>query len=70
MVAHHTNAEGYVPQVVESASHLQRMHCHCAAIAERMGFDGELIGGASRLHDRFRYEKDASKGWVIERLAP
>jgi pyridoxamine 5'-phosphate oxidase len=27
-------------------------------------------GRASRLHDRFRYEKDSSKGWLIERLAP
>jgi pyridoxamine 5'-phosphate oxidase len=27
-------------------------------------------GRASRLHDRFRYEKNANKGWVIERLAP
>ena len=27
-------------------------------------------GRDSRLHDRFRYRRDESRGWVIERLAP
>src|SRR5688572_10395390 len=36
---------------MESASHLQRISCYCAAVGQRMGLDGELIGAASRLHD-------------------
>jgi len=39
------------------------MHCHCAGIAEQMGLDGELIGGASRLHD-------VGMDGIAERAAP
>ena len=36
---------------MESAAHLHRMSCHCAAIAGRIGEEAELVGAASRLHD-------------------
>jgi excisionase family DNA binding protein len=36
---------------MEIGSHLQRMSCYCALIAERLGLDAELIRSAARLHD-------------------
>ena len=36
---------------MEIGSHLQRMSCYCALIAERLGLDADLIRIASRLHD-------------------
>ena len=39
------------PRSMEIGSHLQRMSCYCALIAERLGLDADLIRIASRLHD-------------------
>lgn len=36
---------------MEGGSHLQRMSCYCALIAERFGLDPDLVRIASRLHD-------------------
>jgi excisionase family DNA binding protein len=36
---------------METGSHLQRMSCYCALIAERLGLDTDLIRIAGRLHD-------------------
>ena len=36
---------------MEIGSHLQRMSCYCALMAERLGQDADLIRIASRLHD-------------------
>jgi HD superfamily phosphodiesterase len=40
-----------VPRSQEIGSHLQRMSCYCALIAERLEHDADLIRIASRLHD-------------------
>ena len=40
-----------IPRSLEIGSHLQRMSCYCALIAERLGLDAELMRIASRLHD-------------------
>ena len=39
------------PRSMEIGSHLQRMSCYSALIAERLGYDADLIRIASRLHD-------------------
>ena len=39
------------PRSMEIGSHLQRMSCYCALMAERLGLDADLIRIASRLHD-------------------
>jgi excisionase family DNA binding protein len=39
------------PRSMEIGSHLQRMSCYCALMAERLGEDADLIRIASRLHD-------------------
>ena len=39
------------PRSMEIGSHLQRMSCYSALIAERLGLDADLIRIASRLHD-------------------
>jgi excisionase family DNA binding protein len=39
------------PPSIETGSHLQRMSCYCALMAERLELDTELIRIASRLHD-------------------
>jgi excisionase family DNA binding protein len=36
---------------MEVGSHLQRMSCYCALMAEQLGLDADLIRIASRLHD-------------------
>ena len=45
------NPMAEIPRSLEIGSHLQRMSCYCALIAERLGVDAELIRIASRLHD-------------------
>ena len=39
------------PRSMEIGSHLQRMSCYSALIAERLGYDADLMRIASRLHD-------------------
>ena len=39
------------PRSMAIGSHLQRVSCYCALIAERLGLDADLLRVASRLHD-------------------
>ena len=39
------------PRSMENGSHLQRMSCYCALMAQRLGVDADLIRIAGRLHD-------------------